>query len=127
LIVLQPILRRFMADYPEINLETRVENLLVDIVSQGFDAGIRFGSSVEKDMVAIPIGPPLKAQVCWRRRRIDIVAEMSLSQSDSSQTITCSRLVLFEEGQSYIGTWVNSASASTGLDIIWAFPSTCGL
>jgi len=56
--VLQPILRRFTAAYPEIDLETRVENLLVDTVSQGFDAGIRFGSSVEKNMVAIPIGPP---------------------------------------------------------------------
>lgn len=47
LIVLQPVLRRFMAAYPEVNLEIRVENLLVDIVSQGFDAAIRFGEAVE--------------------------------------------------------------------------------
>ncbi|MGY2257723.1 LysR substrate-binding domain-containing protein [Pseudomonas sp. SDO55104_S430] len=63
LILLQPILQRFMTTYPEINLEIRVENQLVDIVSQGFDAGIRFGSAVEKDMVALPIGPALKAQI----------------------------------------------------------------
>ncbi|WP_194790510.1 LysR family transcriptional regulator [Pseudomonas sp. UFMG81] len=63
LIVLQPILRRFMAAYPEINLEIRAENHLVDIVGQGFDAGIRFGNAVEKDMVALAIGPPLKAQI----------------------------------------------------------------
>lgn len=63
LIVLQPVLRRFMATYPDINLEIRVENLLVDIVSQGFDAGIRFGDLVEKDMVAVPIGPDLQVQV----------------------------------------------------------------
>ncbi|MNM00553.1 HTH-type transcriptional regulator DmlR [compost metagenome] len=63
LIVLQPILRRFMAVYPEINLEIRVENHLVDIVGQGFDAGIRFGNAVEKDMVALAIGPPLRAQI----------------------------------------------------------------
>ncbi|NQD91451.1 LysR family transcriptional regulator [Pseudomonas sp. CrR25] len=63
LIVLQPVLRRFMAAYPEIKLEIRVENLLVDIVSQGFDAGIRFGEAVEKDMVAIAVGPPLQVQV----------------------------------------------------------------
>ena len=63
LIVLQPILRRFMAAYPEINLEIRAENHLVDIVGQGFDAGIRFGNAVEKDMVAVAIGPPLKAQI----------------------------------------------------------------
>ena len=63
LIVLQPVLRRFMATYPDINLEIRVENLLVDIVSLGFDAGIRFGDLVEKDMVAVPIGPDLHVQV----------------------------------------------------------------
>lgn len=63
LIVLQPVLGRFMAAYPEINLEIRVENQLVDIVSQGFDAGIRFGNAVEKDMVALSIGPALKAQI----------------------------------------------------------------
>ncbi|WP_172151992.1 LysR family transcriptional regulator [Pseudomonas tumuqii] len=63
LIVLQPVLRRFMEAYPEINLELRVENLLADIVAQGFDAGIRFGNLVEKDMVALPVGPPLQAQI----------------------------------------------------------------
>lgn len=63
LIVLQPMLRRFMEAYPEINLEIRVESLLVDIVSQGFDAGIRFGGLVEKDMVAVAVGPALQAQI----------------------------------------------------------------
>ncbi|MHC6225725.1 LysR family transcriptional regulator [Pseudomonas sp. X10] len=63
LIVLQPILRRFLASYPEISLEIRVENQLVDIVAQGFDAGIRFGAPVDKDMVALTVGPALQAQV----------------------------------------------------------------
>ncbi|MDF0732726.1 LysR family transcriptional regulator [Pseudomonas entomophila] len=63
LIVLQPILRRFMQAYPEINLELRIENQLVDIVAQGCDAGIRFGAPVDKDMVALTVGPPLQAQV----------------------------------------------------------------
>ncbi|MCO7564102.1 LysR family transcriptional regulator [Pseudomonas sp. S 311-6] len=63
LIVLQPILRRFLATYPEISLELRVENQLVDIIAQGFDAGIRFGAAVDKDMVALTVGPPLQAQV----------------------------------------------------------------
>lgn len=63
LVVLQPLLRRFMAAYPDVSVEIRVENLLVDIVAQGFDAGIRFGELVEKDMVAVRVGPPLSAQV----------------------------------------------------------------
>jgi DNA-binding transcriptional LysR family regulator len=53
LILMQTILRRLMAEFPEFNLKIRVENLLVDIVSQGFDAGNRFSSSVEKDTVAV--------------------------------------------------------------------------
>lgn len=63
LIVLQPMLRRFLQAYPEISLEIRAENMLVDIVSQGFDAGIRFGELVEKDMVAVPVGPALQIHV----------------------------------------------------------------
>ncbi|MNH09015.1 HTH-type transcriptional regulator DmlR [compost metagenome] len=63
LIVLRPVLQRFFSCYPDISLELRVENQLADIVSQGFDAGIRFGSSVDKDMVALKVGPALQAQV----------------------------------------------------------------
>lgn len=63
LIILQPVLRRFLDAYPEIGMEIRLENLLVDIVSQGFDAGIRFGELVEKDMVAVRVGPPISAQI----------------------------------------------------------------
>lgn len=63
LIVLQPILRKFLETYPEITLDVRLDNHLVDIVSQGFDAGIRFGGLVEKDMVAIEVGPELKTHI----------------------------------------------------------------
>lgn len=63
LIVLQPVLRQFLETYPEISLEIRVENLREDIVSQGFDAGVRFGDAVDKDMVALPVGPAMQAQI----------------------------------------------------------------
>ena len=63
LIVLQPILRRFMDAYPDIKLEIRVENQLVDIVAQGYDAGIRFGEKVEKDMVAVRVGPSMSTHI----------------------------------------------------------------
>lgn len=63
LIVLQPILKRFLDAHPQITLELRFENLLVDIVRQGFDAGIRFGELVEKDMVAVRVGPPIEAHI----------------------------------------------------------------
>jgi DNA-binding transcriptional LysR family regulator len=63
MIALQPILRDFLDAYPEIELEVRIEASLVDIVSQGFDAGIRFGDLVQKDMVALKIGPAIEAHI----------------------------------------------------------------
>ncbi|HEY4250670.1 MAG TPA: LysR family transcriptional regulator [Roseomonas sp.] len=63
MIALQPILRGFLDACPEIDLEIVIENALVDIVGHGFDAGIRFGDLVEKDMVALRIGPPIAAHV----------------------------------------------------------------
>ncbi len=63
MITLQPVLRAFLETYPEINLEVTIENSLVDIVGRGFDAGIRFGDLVERDMVAVRIGPPIFAHV----------------------------------------------------------------
>lgn len=61
LIVIQPILRRFLDTYPDVSIELVLENALVDIVGIGFDAGIRFGDLIEKDMIAVRIGPPIEA------------------------------------------------------------------
>lgn len=63
MVVLQPILRGFLDRYPEIRLDLSVENSLVDIVGKGFDAGIRFGNLVERDMVAIKVGPSISAWI----------------------------------------------------------------
>lgn len=50
---LQPILK----DYPDIRVELSRDNGLRNIVEDGFDAGIRLGESIEKDMIAVRIGP----------------------------------------------------------------------
>lgn len=63
MIVLQPILRRFLEAYPEIDLEVMVEPGLIDVVREGFDAGIRFGDVVARDMIGINVGPLLSAHV----------------------------------------------------------------
>ncbi|HEY9132363.1 MAG TPA: LysR substrate-binding domain-containing protein, partial [Dyella sp.] len=44
-------------------LEIVIEGQLIDIVSRGFDAGIRFGDMIERDMVAVKIGPPISVHV----------------------------------------------------------------
>ncbi|SFM98461.1 DNA-binding transcriptional regulator, LysR family [Izhakiella capsodis] len=58
--LLWPKLKPFLRDYPDIHLELVAENGFVDIVRGGFDAGVRLGESVEKDMIAVKIGPDMK-------------------------------------------------------------------
>jgi len=57
--VLRPAIGRFLRAYPDIAVEVSIDSALVDIVGLGFDAGIRFGGSVEHDMVGVRVGPPL--------------------------------------------------------------------
>lgn len=61
--VLGPALARLLPRYPDIKVEIDVDNGLIDIVEQGFDAGVRSGDIVAKDMIAVPIGPPLRMVV----------------------------------------------------------------
>jgi DNA-binding transcriptional LysR family regulator len=61
--VLAPALPHFAESYPGIELEVSVENSFVDIVADGFDAGIRFGDTLQKDMIATQIGSPLAMAV----------------------------------------------------------------
>jgi DNA-binding transcriptional LysR family regulator len=56
-IVLLPLVTRFLAAYPGISVEIAIDNALVDMVSEGFDAGIRLGETLAQDMIAVPIGP----------------------------------------------------------------------
>lgn len=56
-LVLPPLLARFLARHPAIHVEVVAENSFVDVLAAGFDAGIRYDERVERDMIAIPIGP----------------------------------------------------------------------
>ncbi len=61
--LLWPKLAKFLARYPDIKLEIVVDNGLTDIVTQRFDAGVRAGEQVAKDMIAVRIGPDLRMAV----------------------------------------------------------------
>lgn len=58
--VLCPLVLRFMETYPEVSVEIISDATIVDIVKQGFDAGVRFGNQLDQDMIAMPLGPPLR-------------------------------------------------------------------
>ncbi|CAD5105895.1 LysR family transcriptional regulator [Zestomonas carbonaria] len=63
LTVLRPVLGGFFERYPAIDIEVSLDESRVDIVQEGFDAGIRLGWQVERDMVAVSVGPELAMQV----------------------------------------------------------------
>jgi DNA-binding transcriptional LysR family regulator len=56
-VVLMPILGPFLRAHPQIRVELIAQGALVDVVGQGFDAGVRFGETIAADMIAVPIGP----------------------------------------------------------------------
>jgi len=58
--ILWPALAEFLAEYPDIRIDLIVDNTLRDIVSERFDAGIRMGERVARDMIAVRIGPEIR-------------------------------------------------------------------
>jgi DNA-binding transcriptional LysR family regulator len=61
--ILMPVVRELLADYPELHIEISVDQKLTDIVGEGFDAGVRLGEQVEKDMIAVRISPDMQMTV----------------------------------------------------------------
>lgn len=57
-LLLAPMLARFVARYPRVQVELVTDDGMIDIVRDGFDAGIRFGEHVAADMIAVPVGAP---------------------------------------------------------------------
>ena len=60
---LGPRLTRFLHAHPDVRLELTENDGLVDIVSEGFDAGVRLHEFVPEDMVAVPLGRPLRGMI----------------------------------------------------------------
>jgi DNA-binding transcriptional LysR family regulator len=61
--VLEPALATFLPSYPDINIEIIVDYGLTDIVAERYDAGVRPGEQVAKDMIAVAIGPDMRMAV----------------------------------------------------------------
>lgn len=63
LTILRPALERLLPRYPDIRVELATDDTLVDLAEGRFDAGVRFGEQVAKDMIAVPIGPEVNMVV----------------------------------------------------------------
>ena len=61
--ILWPVLAEFLPRYPDIKVELIVDDGLTDIVAERYDAGVRLGEQVAKDMIAVRIGPDFRMAV----------------------------------------------------------------
>ena len=75
--VVWPKLKSILKDYPDISVELLLDSTFRNIVEEGFDAGVRLGESIEKDMIAVRIGPDWR----WLRWHRQIISTRMACQS----------------------------------------------
>jgi len=56
-IVLPPLVTGFLAENPAIRMEVVADDTFIDVLAAGFDAGVRYDERLERDMIAVPLGP----------------------------------------------------------------------
>jgi DNA-binding transcriptional LysR family regulator len=61
--VLLPLASQFIAAHPGVRIEIVVDDALSDVIAAGFDAGVRFGEVVARDMIAVPLGPRQRSAI----------------------------------------------------------------
>ena len=62
-IAILPKLRQFRFTYPDVRLDLVIDNDITDVVAEGFDAGVRIGGQISRDMIAVRITPDLRMAV----------------------------------------------------------------
>jgi DNA-binding transcriptional LysR family regulator len=95
--ILWPKLQKLLRQYPDIKVEFFIDNAMTDIVAQRFDAGVRAGEQVAKDMIAVRIGPDLRmaagAVIFQETVRPEEATGSGRSQLHQSASIHARRLV----------------------------------
>jgi len=54
---IEPVIARFVADYPNVAIDLSVNDAFVDLIAEGYDAGVRLGKAIDKDMIAVRLLP----------------------------------------------------------------------
>ena len=99
--VLPPIATPFLKAYPGITLEVASNDALVDVLAEGFDAGIRYEEALHQDMIAVPIGP--------RRQRFMVAAAPSYIEAhgapDHPRDLMRHRCILHRFASGHVLPW----------------------
>lgn len=61
--VILPGLARFTPKFPNVKVEVVTDYALTDIVTEQFDAGVRLGDIIDKDMISVPVGPDIESAI----------------------------------------------------------------
>ncbi|AWY44268.1 LysR family transcriptional regulator [Pseudomonas putida] len=132
---LEPMLPRFLASYPDINLDIGIESRSVDIVNDGYDAGIRVDRILEQDMVTVPLGTDIRMAVVASP---DYVARHGIPQVpvdllqhdciryNSAVTGAYERWVFSREGQDVEIDTRGRISSNDGMTMLKAALDGCG-
>lgn len=101
--VLWPVVAQLLPEYPEVHVEISVDGAFADIVAERFDAGVRLGEALAKDMIAVRISPEL---------RMVVVASPPISRTPErraprriSPSIVASTAACWARGASMPGNW----------------------
>lgn len=115
-LVVGPVLAAYTRDYPDVQVEVVVQDTMVDIVGGGYDAGIRFGGRVPEDMIAVPIGPPLR----WiMAASPSYIAEQGMPIDPDA--LRAHRCIGFRMGTGAIYRWeLESGADVRALDLDWS-------
>jgi DNA-binding transcriptional LysR family regulator len=111
-LVLAPKLAAWHRAYPDLALDIASNDAVVDIVELGFDAGMRFGELLQQDMIAVPVGPPIRFVVCASPAYLDLHGTPATPQALLDHQ--CLQLQ-FPSGMHYRWEFDQVAVATTGM------------
>lgn len=98
--ILWPVVERILPQYPDIKIELSIDSALTNIVEERFDAGIRLGEQLAKDMIAVRVGPDLRMAVVAKP---SYFAERGLPQAPNDLTRhSCINIRLPSAGGLYV-------------------------
>jgi DNA-binding transcriptional LysR family regulator len=132
---LEPLVPRFLAAYPDINLDIAIESRVVDIVNDGFDAGIRVNKMLEQDMVTVPLGADIQMAVVASPAYVKahgvpkVPAELldhDCVRYNSAVTGACERWTFSCEGQDVEIETRGRISSNDGMTLLGAALDGCG-
>jgi DNA-binding transcriptional LysR family regulator len=139
--VLAPRLAAFLAAYPEIDLDISIDDGFADIVDQGFDAGIRIGEMVAREMIGVRIGGELRAAIVgspgyfavhgvpmhprdlhahdcinYRRRTLGVIYRWELTENGKDFEIAVNGRVLLNDGDLMISAALDGLGLAYVMD-----------